>query len=87
MSAAFAVAAVVAVAAIVALVVTVRRVSIARATWRAGADQLEARLRAADQARVQAEQRLQQDEVALGGGGGAGGRVRAPGGRVGAPGH
>jgi hypothetical protein len=69
MSAAFAVAAVVAVAAIVALVVTVRRGSAARAAGRAQADQLdqlEARLRAADQARADAEQRLQQDEVALG---------------------
>jgi hypothetical protein len=66
MSAAFAVAAVVAVAAIVALVVTVRRGPVARAAGRAQVDQLEARVRAADQARAEAEQRLQQDEVALG---------------------
>jgi hypothetical protein len=65
MSAAFAVAAVVAVAAIVALVVTVRRGAAARATWRDRADQLQDQVRLAEQARAEAEGRLQQDEVAL----------------------
>jgi hypothetical protein len=66
MTAAFAVAAVVAVAAIVALVLTLRKESASGAAARAHTDQLEARLRAADQARAEAEQRSQQDEEALG---------------------
>jgi hypothetical protein len=66
MTAAFAVAAAVAVVAIVLLVLTARRGAASVAAERSHADELDRELRAAREARSEAEDRLHQDEVALG---------------------
>jgi hypothetical protein len=66
MTAAFAVAAAVAVVAIVLLVLTARRTGAAVAAERSRADQLEAELGSAREARSEVEDRLHQDDLALG---------------------